>query len=188
VSRSDETKRISLMFRYERVPSTPVSRHEVATRFHQSGKILFGIFALIIVSAAGTFVYIVSSQVAPNLLPTPNHSNDFSQASAAVWSGPSTHRPHMTITELRNIAEGLAKRASRVTAGRKQDSINRGWLAIEKLYEYARATLPPTVVGLSLKDEPETWVNIARLATAIVTACDHAEPPELDEIPGDYGA
>jgi hypothetical protein len=94
----------------------------------------------------------------------------------------------MTIIELRNLAEGLAKRASRVTAGRKHDSINRGWLAIEKLYGYARATLPPTVVGLSLNEEPETWNNIARLASAIVTACDHAEPPELSEIPGDYGA
>ena len=94
----------------------------------------------------------------------------------------------MTITELRNIAEGLAKRANRVAVGRKQDSINRGWLAIEKLYGYAKATLPPTVVGLSLKEELETWNNIARLASAIVTACDHAEPPAPDEIPGDYGA
>jgi hypothetical protein len=92
----------------------------------------------------------------------------------------------MTITELRNIADGLAKRASRVTAGRKIDSISRGWLAIERLYGYAKATLPKTAAGLSLKDEPETWVNIARLAGAIVTACDHAEPPELDEMPGDY--
>jgi hypothetical protein len=33
------------------------------------------------------------------------------------------------------------------------------------------------VVGLSLKGEPETWVNIARLAGAIVTACDQIEPP-----------
>jgi hypothetical protein len=48
--------------------------------------------------------------------------------------------------------------------------------------------LPRTVVGLSLKDEPETWGNIARLASAIVTACDHAEPPATAEIPGDYGA
>jgi hypothetical protein len=94
----------------------------------------------------------------------------------------------MTITELRNIAEGLAKRASRVAAARKQDSINRGWLAIETLYGYAKATLPRTEVGLSLKGEPETFVNIARLAGAIVTACDHAEPSALDEIPGDYGA
>jgi hypothetical protein len=93
----------------------------------------------------------------------------------------------MTIIELRNIAEGLSKRAKRVAAGRKRDSINRGWLAIEKLYGYAKSTLPPTVVGLSLNEEPETWVNIARLAGAIVTACDHAESPTLDEIPGDYG-
>jgi hypothetical protein len=90
----------------------------------------------------------------------------------------------MTIIELRNIAEGLAKRANRVAVGRKQDSINRGWLAIEKLYGHAKATLPSTVVGLSLKEEPETWNNIARLASAIVTACDHVEPPELEEIPG----
>ena len=94
----------------------------------------------------------------------------------------------MTVTELRNIAEGLAKRASRVAAGRKRDSINRGWLAIERLYGYAKATLPRTVVGLSLKGEPETWGNIARLASAIVTACDHAEPRAPHEIPGDYGA
>jgi hypothetical protein len=89
----------------------------------------------------------------------------------------------MTITELRNIANGLANRASRVAAGRKQDSINRGWLAIERLYGYAKATLPRTVVGLSLKGEPETGVNIARLASAIVTACDHAERRALDDIP-----
>lgn len=81
----------------------------------------------------------------------------------------------MTITELRNIAEGLAKRANRVAAG-KQDSINRGWLAIERLYGDAKATLPGTA-DLSLKGEPETWVNIARLAGAIVTACDQIEPP-----------
>jgi hypothetical protein len=49
---------------------------------------------------------------------------------------------NMTITELRNIAEGLSKRASRVAAGRKQDSINRGWLAMERLYGYAKATMP----------------------------------------------
>jgi hypothetical protein len=94
----------------------------------------------------------------------------------------------MTITELRNIAVGLARRANRVAGGRKQDSINRGWLAIERLYGDARATLPKTVVSLSLKGKPETWANIARLASAIVTACDHAEPPAPDEIPGDYGA
>jgi hypothetical protein len=86
----------------------------------------------------------------------------------------------MTITELRNIAQGLTNRAIRVAAGRKQDSINRGWLAIERLYGYAKATLPKTAAGLSLKNEPETWVNIARLAGAIVTACDHAEPPALE--------
>lgn len=91
----------------------------------------------------------------------------------------------MTITELRDIAEGLAKRANRVAVGRKQDSINRGWLAVERLYGYARTTLPPTVVGLTLKEEPETWSNIARLANAIVTACDHAEPPALDETTDD---
>jgi hypothetical protein len=94
----------------------------------------------------------------------------------------------MTITELRNIAVGLAKRASRVAAGRKLDSIGRGWLAIERLYGYAKATLPKTGAGLSLKGEPETWVNIARLAAAIVTACDLAEPRAPEEIPGDYGA
>ena len=81
----------------------------------------------------------------------------------------------MTITELRNIAEGLAKRASRAAAG-KQDSINRGWLAIERLYGDARATLPGADVNLSLNGEPETWVNIARLAGAIITACDQIEP------------
>jgi len=90
----------------------------------------------------------------------------------------------MTITELRNIAEGLSKRASRVAAGRKQDSINRGWLAIERLYGHARITLPKTV--LSLKGEPETWANIARLAGAIVIACDHcASPCGTDEISND---
>jgi hypothetical protein len=92
----------------------------------------------------------------------------------------------MTITELRNIANGLANRASRVAAGPKQDSINRGWLAIERLYGYAKATLPKTAAGLSLKNEPETWVNIARLAGAIVAACDHAEPRAADEMPSDY--
>ena len=80
----------------------------------------------------------------------------------------------MTITELRNIGEGLAKRANRVAAG-KQDSIDRGWLAIERLYGDAKATLPGTA-GLSLKGEPETWANIARLAGAIVTACDQIKP------------
>jgi hypothetical protein len=94
----------------------------------------------------------------------------------------------MTITELRNIALGLGRRAIRVAAGRKLDSIDRGWLAIERLYGYARETLPRTVGRLSLKGQPETWPNIARLASAIVTACDHAEPPAPDEIPGDYGA
>jgi hypothetical protein len=89
----------------------------------------------------------------------------------------------MTITELRNIAEGLSKRASRVEAGRKRDSINRGWLAIERLYGDAKATLPGTVVGLSLNGEPETWANIARLAGAIVTACDRIEAPAPGEIP-----
>jgi hypothetical protein len=83
----------------------------------------------------------------------------------------------MTITELRDIANGLADRASRVAAGRKQDSINRGWLVIERVYGYAKATLPNTAVRLSLKGESETWVNIARLATAIVTACDHCASP-----------
>ena len=92
----------------------------------------------------------------------------------------------MTVTELRNIAVGLAKRASRVAAGRKRDSINRGWLAIERLYGYAKATMPKRVVGLSLKDEPETWANIARLAGAIVIACDHcASPSGTDEISND---
>jgi hypothetical protein len=70
----------------------------------------------------------------------------------------------MTITELRNIANGLAKRASRVAAGLKNDSINCSWLAIERLYGYAKATLPKTAAGLSLKGKPETWANIARLA------------------------
>jgi hypothetical protein len=82
----------------------------------------------------------------------------------------------MTVLELRAFAEALAKRANCVTSGRKQDSISRGWLAIEKLYCNAAATLPPTVVGLTLLKEQETWTNINRLASAIVTACDHTEP------------
>ena len=89
-------------------------------------------------------------------------------------------RPHliqlMTVPELRAFAEGLAKRANRVTTGRKQDSMSRGWLAVEKLYRNASVTLPSTVVGLTLIKEQETWTNINRLASAIVTACDHAEP------------
>jgi hypothetical protein len=89
----------------------------------------------------------------------------------------------MTVTELRNIAEGLAERASRVAAGRKQDSINRGWLAIERVYGYAKATLPKTAVELSLKGEAETWANIVRLAGAIVTACDQIEPPTAAAAP-----
>lgn len=60
----------------------------------------------------------------------------------------------MANSELRNWAEGLANRANRVAAGHKHDSINRGWLAIEKLYGCANATLPGAVVGISLKDEP----------------------------------
>lgn len=91
----------------------------------------------------------------------------------------SHHITAMTITELRNIAEGLSNRASRA-AGGKQDSINRGWLAIERLYSDAKATLPKRWIGLSLQGEPETWANIARLARAIVTACDHAEPRALE--------
>jgi hypothetical protein len=91
----------------------------------------------------------------------------------------------MTITELRNIAEGLAKRASRAAAG-KQDAISRGWLAIERLYGDARAALPGADVSLSLNGEPETWPNIARLAGAIMTACDQIESPtpvaSLEEI------
>ena len=58
---------------------------------------------------------------------------------------PSLKQP-MTISELRAFAEGLAKRANRVTSGRKQDSISRGWLAIEKLYCNAAATLPSRVM------------------------------------------
>ncbi len=82
----------------------------------------------------------------------------------------------MTITELRNIAEGLAKRARLAAAG-KQDSMSRGWLAIERLYGDARATLPGVDARLSLNGEPETWTNVARIACAIVTACDKIEPP-----------
>jgi hypothetical protein len=50
-------------------------------------------------------------------------------------------------------------------------------VANEKLYGHAKDTLPSTVVGLSLHGEAETWTNIARLATAIVTACDHRDLP-----------
>ena len=80
----------------------------------------------------------------------------------------------MTITEIRNIAEGLAKRASRAADG-KLDSITRGWVAIERLYSDAKATLP-NGAGLSLQGEPETWSNIARLAGAIIIACEQIEP------------
>ncbi len=79
----------------------------------------------------------------------------------------------MTINELRDSAEGLAGRARRVAIGRKKDSIGRGWLAIERLYSRAKDALPNTVVGLSLEGEVETWTNVARLADAIVTACDY---------------
>jgi len=85
----------------------------------------------------------------------------------------------MTINELRDVAEGLAKRARRVAAGRKRDSIHRGWLAVERLYGYAKDTLPSTVIGLSLQGEAETWTNVARLASAIVTACDHCASPSI---------
>jgi hypothetical protein len=81
----------------------------------------------------------------------------------------------MNIGELRNIAEGLAKRAYRAADG-KQDSLERGWAALEKLYGCARDTQPITI-GLLLEDEPKTWANIARLASAIVTACDQVETP-----------
>jgi hypothetical protein len=89
----------------------------------------------------------------------------------------------MTIIELRDIAEGLAKRANRVAIGGKQDSMNRGWLAIERVYGYANATLPKMAVELSLRGEPETWANIARLAGAIVTCCDQIEPPTAAAAP-----
>ena len=83
----------------------------------------------------------------------------------------------MTINELRDTAEGLAKRARRVAAGRKRDSIHRGWLALERVYEQAKDTLPSTVIGLSLQGEVETWTNIVRLASAFVTACDYCASP-----------
>ena len=83
-------------------------------------------------------------------------------------------RELMTVAELRDIAEGLASRANRAADG-KQDSLDRGRLALDKLYGYARDTLPITV-ELLLEDENETWADIARLANAIVTACDDAEP------------
>jgi hypothetical protein len=83
----------------------------------------------------------------------------------------------MTINELRDTAEGLAKRARRVAAGRKRESIHRGWLALERVYEHAKDTLPSTVIGLSLEGEVETWTNVARMASAIVTACDHCDLP-----------
>jgi hypothetical protein len=79
----------------------------------------------------------------------------------------------MTIAELRDIAEGLAKRATRAIDG-KQDSVHRGWIAVEKLQGCAMVTLPLRV--WTLDGESETWANIARLATAIVIACDKAEP------------
>jgi hypothetical protein len=81
----------------------------------------------------------------------------------------------MTIGELRNIAEGLASRANRAADGKH--SLDRGRFALEKLHGYARDTLPITVA--LLEDEAETWADIARLATAIVTACDEAEPRNL---------
>jgi hypothetical protein len=80
----------------------------------------------------------------------------------------------LTILELRAFADGLARRADRVTTGRKQDSMNRGWLAVEQLYAAARATLPNTA-SLSLDGEQETWTNINRLANAIVIACDRLD-------------
>ena len=112
--------------------------------------------------------------------------NDLLPSKRRLRSGPSIQLRHMTITELRNTAEGLAKRANRVVAGRKQDSINRGWLAIERLYGYAKDALPKTAIRLALKDEPETWANIARLAGAIVNACNRVEPPAPDEIPTNH--
>jgi hypothetical protein len=109
-------------------------------------------------------------------------------ASNAAWTG-LTIRLHMTINELRDTAEGLAKRARRVAAGRKRDSIHRGWLAIERPYGNAKDTLPSTVIGLSLQGEVETWTNVARLASAIVTACDHCElPSRPNEVSGDSAA
>jgi hypothetical protein len=88
---------------------------------------------------------------------------DFGSASAYVLSNYS-HDDH----------EDLAKRARRAAAG-KHDSINCGWLAIERLYDDATDALPGADVGLSVNRDPETWVNIARLAEAIVTACDQVE-------------
>jgi hypothetical protein len=84
----------------------------------------------------------------------------------------------MTINERRASAEGLADGARRVAIGRKKDSIGRGWLAIERL--------PNTIVGLSLEGEVETWTNVARLADAIVTACDYClSSSDRCEIPKD---
>jgi hypothetical protein len=79
----------------------------------------------------------------------------------------------MTIAELRDIAEGLASRATRATEG-KQDSLDRGRLALEKLYGYARDTLPITTA--LLPEDAATWADIARLANAIMAACDQNEP------------
>ena len=52
-----------------------------------------------------------------------------------------------------------------------------------KLYGCDRATLPACVPGLSLEGEAETWANIVRLASAVVSCCDQAELPEPGVIP-----
>ncbi len=78
----------------------------------------------------------------------------------------------MTIGELRSIAEGLAKRAA-LAANGKQDSLDRGRFALKKLYSYARDTWPITIE--LLPEKAETWADVARLANAIVTACDKFE-------------
>lgn len=79
--------------------------------------------------------------------------------------------PVLTVGELRSVGKGLVNRANR-TANGKQDSLNRGWTALENLYSYANATLP---TKFQLDGEAETWENIARLANVIVTACDKIE-------------
>jgi hypothetical protein len=91
----------------------------------------------------------------------------------------------MTIAEVRSLASSLRDRAETLA---DDESLGAEWEVLELLYREAEQVLPGTVAGFVLLGEPVTKENLARLASALVTACDHAAPPPPHEIPGDYGA
>jgi hypothetical protein len=96
-------------------------------------------------------------------------------------------RDDMTIQQLRQAAKDLRETANRVLLYSEKNSLEDVWQKLEQLFRQVPQVLGKRAGGFTLEGVSKSWDEVSKRADHIMQACETAEPPAGEEIPGDFG-